>query len=182
MNIFYTDPCPKIAAQNMVNKHVVKMILEYAQLLSTAHRILDGNMIIKPNKNGRKMKRWILNDERETKLYLATHINHPSAIWCRMSDQNYYWLYNHLVETTREYTYRYGKRHKSCDLLGLLGGLPKNISHGVFTEPTPAMDDKYIIENDSLASYRNYYKYGKEHLHEWKNREAPEWIGMDVKV
>jgi hypothetical protein len=60
--------------------------------------------------------------------------------------------------------------------LGHLGASPYNISDGKFTEPTPAMDDKYIIAGSSLLSYRNYYKYGKEHLHDWKNRDRPEWM------
>jgi hypothetical protein len=57
-----------------------------------------------------------------------------------------------------------------------LGLAPQNINWKLFTEPTPVMGDEYIIENNSLESYRNFYKYGKQHLHSWKNRPTPTWI------
>ena len=78
MNIFYISEDPVQAAQWMVDKHVVKMILESAQLLSTAHRLLDGREIEGKTKTGRKARRWILDDSREPIVYQATHINHPS--------------------------------------------------------------------------------------------------------
>ena len=71
MNIFYLDRDPKIAAQYHLDKHVVKMIVEYAQLMSTAHRLLDGAQYIDKSKNNRNIKRWKLDDEREQKLYLS---------------------------------------------------------------------------------------------------------------
>ena len=81
MNIFYLDPDPKTCAQMHCDKHVTKMIIEYSQLMSTAHRVIDGEEYI-DNSSGRKIKRWKLSDIREDVLYKATHINHPSAIWC----------------------------------------------------------------------------------------------------
>jgi hypothetical protein len=177
MNIFYLDRVPEKCAEMHVDKHVVKMILEYAQLLSTAHRVLDGVPIARLSKSGRKQQYHILNDEREQMLYSATHINHPSAIWCRKSAQNYLWLYWLLVAVCKEYTYRYGKVHK-CQLTGLVEALhkvPTNISIGEFTEPTPAMPDEVKIAGDSLASYRNYYILNKIHLANWKKREVPSW-------
>ena len=175
MNIFYTDSNPIIAAQSLVDSHVVKMILESCQLLSTAHRMLDGRLEIVVV-NNRKKKVWILPDARDSILYQATHVNHPSAIWCRESKDNYLWLFNHTVELTREYTFRYGKRHKCCDLLGCLGAVPHNISVVPFTQPPPAMDPKYIISQDSVENYRNYYNHGKIHLHRYKKRSPPEWL------
>jgi hypothetical protein len=181
MNIFYVNSDSILAAQSLVDSHVVKMILESCQLLSTAHRLLDGKMsvvsVVSP-KTGkvRKKKVWVLPDARESILYQATHINHPSAIWCRESKDNYLWLYNHTVELTREYTFRYGKRHKCCDLLGWLGAVPHNIAEVPFTQPTPAMDPKYIISSDSVENYRNYYNHGKVHLHKYKKRSPPEWL------
>ena len=83
MNIFYVDPDPGTAAQCLVDKHVVKMILESAQLLSTAHRLLDGIEFEGKSKSGRKARRWLLPDSRDYTMYAATHINHPSAVWCR---------------------------------------------------------------------------------------------------
>lgn len=172
------------------DRHCVKMILEYSQLLSTAHRILDGKVEIEtrqvsdtfPTKR-RKVKRWNLNDFRDNILYSATHINHPSAIWARSSVSNYMWLSQLLVELCKEYTFRYGKIHK-CESIGLvnvlLNNIPNNIPKTEFTEPTPAMGSAYIIENDSLASYRNYYVRGKRHLASWKGkvngRSIPTWF------
>ena len=68
MNIFVLDTNPKICAQYHVDKHVVKMILELAQILSTAHRVLDGIESISIQ-NGRKLKSWELPDSREDILY-----------------------------------------------------------------------------------------------------------------
>jgi hypothetical protein len=183
MNIFYLDHCPQKCAQYHVDKHVVKMILEYCQLLSTAHRIIDGRETIAESKTGRKVKRWILPDERETVLYSATHINHPSAVWCRETAGNYHWLYKLLTSLCEEYTYRYGKVHK-CQSSGLVEALqfPPNkvTSHELFTQPTPAMPDACKVPSDSLKSYRNYYIMEKQRMWSWKgkinNREVPPFM------
>ena len=142
MNIFYLDNDPRICAEMHVDKHVVKMILEYAQLLSTAHRVLDGDIVIGLSKTGRKQTRYVLPDSRDSIMYSATHINHPSAQWVRQSFQNYIWLTDLLNFLCEEYTYRYGKVHKieSSGLLNtLMVKVPKNIPRNQpFTEPTPA--------------------------------------------
>ena len=178
MNIFYLHNDPKICAEMHVDKHCVKMILETAQLLSTAHRVLDGTETVGLSQSGRKAKRWILSDDRDSILYSATHINHPSAIWCRQSALNYTWLHNLLVRLCQEYTYRYGKVHK-CFTIGLVHKLmipPKNIQHNDFTEPTPAMPDQYKVPGNSIQSYHNYYNGEKQRMFSWKNRPTPEWI------
>ena len=177
MNIFYLHNDPKICAEMHNNSHCVKMILETAQLLSTAHRVLDGSEGVM-RLNNRNVKRWWLDDERNDILYKATHINHPSAIWCRANHENYIWLWSLLKELCGEYTYRYGKIHK-CEDSGLVQALkppPNNITIGEFTEPTPAMPDIYKVVNDSITSYRNYYNGAKTHLAKWKNRSIPEWF------
>lgn len=157
------------------------MILEYCQLLSTAHRVLDGKETIQKSKTNRNVKRWVLPDERESILYSATHINHPSAVWVRQNTQNYKWLYWLLVALCEEYSYRYGKVHK-CQSSGLVEKLrkaPTNLQDNEFTEPTPAMPDECKVPGDSIASYRNYYINNKTHLASWKgkinSRNAPEW-------
>lgn len=180
MNIFYIDSNPKLCAQYHVDRHVTKMILEYCQLLSTAHRILDGTEQMSKSKTGRNVKRWLLNDDRETVLYSATHINHPSAVWARQSKENYGFLVELLRECLAEYTYRYGKTHK-CELLyPHLIDAPINISTAPFTEPTPAMPDDCKVPGDSAASYRKYYIQNKKNLHSWKGkvngREVPYWM------
>lgn len=183
MNIFYLDKNPKVCAQMHVDKHCVKMILEYAQLLSTAHRVLDGTLCTGTSKTGRKQTRYALYDHREDILYSATHINHPSAIWCRQSVSNYIWLAELLEECCIEYSYRYGKIHKveSSGLMqALKNNIPKNISNQPFTEPTPAMPDDVKVAGDSIASYRNYYAMNKGHLWSWagkiNSRERPQWL------
>ena len=178
MNIFYLHPDPVINARMHLDKHVVKMILEYAQLLSTAHRVIDGTMWVDKTANGRSIKRWRLDDSiLEDVLYKATHINHPSAVWCRESLANYEHLYNLFIATCDEYTYRYGKFHKTDSLLrDILRVPPKNIKDGAFTEPTPAMPDEYIVEGDSIQSYHNYYNGSKTNMFAWKKREIPAFI------
>ena len=178
MNIFYLHNDPKICAELHNNKHVVKMILEYAQLLSTAHRFLDGYLVDGRSPSGRKKKLYILTDHRDYHLYVATHINHPSAIWVRQTDKNYRWLHMLLHCLCAEYTYRYGKVHKveREGLLGVLHTVPKYIAQGDFTEPTPAMPDEYKVSGNSVRSYINYYVGAKKHLASWKKRQTPEWF------
>ena len=165
------------------DKHVVKMILEYAQLLSTAHRVLDGVELIGLSDSGRKKKFWTLGDSRDYTLYKATHINHPSAVWVRQSAQNYMWLAEMLEVLCGEYTYRYGKVHKveRDGLMQLLKNeFPKNLPIAPFTEPTPAMPDDVKVSGDSIKSYRNYYINNKAHLANWKKRTTPEWYIANV--
>ena len=177
MNIFYLSNNTKECAQMHVDKHVTKMIVEYSQLLSTAHRVIDGTEYI-DSSSGRKIKRWKLGGWYEDILYKATHINHPSAIWVRYSYDNYAWLRSLLYQLCKEYTYRYGKVHKveSSGLMEALCYAPLNIKLGKFTEPTPAMPTEYIIKGDSIQSYKNYYNGSKQHLHNWKNRPIPDFI------
>ena len=177
MNIFYIDHDPIKAAQGMVDKHVVKMILESAQLLSTAHRLLDGTQVEGISKTGRKAKRWILHDGRQDVLYLATHIHHPSAVWCRQSVENYSWLVEHFFALMHEYTHRYAKKH-ACfgDLSFMLQSPPHKLKDYDWTNMPCAMADEYKISDDPLTNYRNYYKIGKATMHKWTNRQPPEWI------
>lgn len=158
MNIFYLHDDPKLCAQQTCDKHVVKMIVESAQLLCTAHHVLDeGNAI--PN------------------LYKPTHPKHPSAIWCRQTDSNYVWLWCLLVSLCKEYTYRYNKIHK-CQRDGLVSrlmNLPANIPAGPFTPPTPAMPDQYK-NGDVMQSYHNYYNGSKASFAKWTGRSVPQWF------
>jgi hypothetical protein len=182
INIFYLDKDPVLAAQYQVDRHVVKMVVETAQLLSTAHRLLDGQEIIVELKHKdtgkiKKKRVWILPDNRNDILYACTHRNHPSAVWCRSSVENYNWLVDHLHALGQEYTYRYGKTHatiKKC--FYELQSPPYGLRAWDWSEPPSAMAKHYIVSNDSVLNYRNYYRYGKANLHRWKNREPPAWI------
>lgn len=178
MNIFYLHNDVNECAKMHPDKHVVKMILEYAQLLSTAHRYLDGTRIVEHSDTGRKQSRYVLHDSRNELLYASTHINHPSAIWVRKSPENYIWLANMLIALCEEYTYRYGKTHKVereglCYVL--LKNIPENIGNEGWSEPTPAMPDEYKVPGNSVQAYINYYLGAKRHLANWKKRSIPSW-------
>ncbi len=179
MNIFYLSESPEQCAEWMVDKHVVKMILETAQLLSTAHRVLDGEMSIKIV-NDKKKKVYVLHKSLNSVLYSATHINHPSAIWARESIGNYRWLYRHLLALLKEYTFRYGKHHavETKGISRMLRHSPFKIKQDLRTTMPSCMDAEYKISEDPIENYRNYYREGKKHLHNWKRRSPPEWINI----
>jgi hypothetical protein len=178
MNIFYLDKDPKTCAEMHNNKHTIKMIIEYCQLMSTAHRVLDGVEYIDAS-SGRKIKRWRLGDDREQSLMKASHINHPSAIWCRENKENYKWLYRMWLHLLEEYTFRYGKIHACARLKDVLRFPPNKITIGDFTEPTPAMPNDIKIPGNSLASYHNYYNISKRGFASWQgkinSRPTPTW-------
>lgn len=177
MNIFYLSHDVKRCAELHVDRHCVKMILEYAQLLCTAHRMIDGDLYIGRTQTGRKAKRWKHPDDTlESVLYKATHVNHPSAVWARASTDNYVWLYNLWLNLCEEYTYRYGKVHASyVKLNDILANPPKKLSSVKFTQPTPAMPDDCKREC-SIESYQYYYKNHKQHLAKWTKREVPTFM------
>tara|TARA_Y100001963_G_scaffold156852_1_gene251475 strand:- start:1867 stop:2403 length:537 start_codon:yes stop_codon:yes gene_type:complete len=159
MNIFYLDRDPKIAAQLMCDKHVVKMILESAQMLSTAHRVLDGDEYA-----------------NETGMYKMAHKNHPSTIWVRSSFDNYVWLWEHMTALMREYTHRYGKHHATERLKECLARAPTNIPFGVkFTDPPQCMPETCKGE-DTVLAYQNYYIVEKSDFAKWTKREVPAWF------
>lgn len=173
MNIFYLHTNPIICAEYHCDKHVVKMIVEYAQLLSTAHRILDGEEYHDVSKNNRKLKRFRLKDEREHLLYKASHINHPSNIWVRDSKFHYEWLYKLFIQCCVQYTKRYSKTHKSEELIPYLIDHPTNISNNKWNDPPPAMPDKYKVPSDIIKSYQNFYIGDKVSFARWKPPSTP---------
>jgi hypothetical protein len=152
------------------------MVVEYAQLLSTAHRILDGNCVLGHTKSGRSIKRFTLPDWRDDTLYLASHINHPDNIWLRESSGNYTYLYELFVALCEEYTHRYGKVHATdSKLRTLLATAPKNIPIGPMTEPPQAMPD-HCKHSNVVTAYKNYYIQEKKNFAKWKNRSTPKWF------
>lgn len=176
MNIFYLHPDTKECAQQHLDKHVVKMILEYAQLLSTAHRLLDGTEYEgRTVKGTRKATRWLLPDDRETNLYMASHMKHPSGIWCRQSQDNYWWLYNLWRDLMREYTHRYGKHHVAEKLIPFLSFAPSKIPTTIADPMPQCMPDQYKVVGDSIQAYHNYYIGDKQRFAVWTNRAIPDW-------
>mgnify|MGYP001485245829 CR=1 FL=1 len=107
MNLFYLHEDPWRSAELHCDKHVVKMIIEYAQMLSTAHRMLDGNQYT-DSSSGRRIQRWELeNTNMDEVLYKASHINHPSTRWVRENAVQYQYAYDMFTALCDEYTYRY---------------------------------------------------------------------------
>lgn len=128
MNIFILHQDPKIAAQMLFDKHVVKMALETAQLLS--------------NVNGGP--------------YKLTHINHPCTLWLNKGIENYSWLVKHGIAICNEYKYRYNKEHKCEEIIYALETPVVSLPEGK-TDFVQCMPDEYK-SNDPVVAYREYYK------------------------
>ena len=141
MNIFYLHHSPYLAAKVQYNKHVVKMILESAQMLCTAHHVY-GNA-----------------EQKLNVPYKQAHLNHPSTIWARQCKANYRWLYLHMMALGYEYTKRYDKMHASIvKCAKFLNIPPVHIPDGEFCEPPQAMPDQYKVPGCSITAYWNYYE------------------------
>ena len=187
MNIFYVDKNPETAAKMMCDKHIIKMILESAQMLCTAKRVLDGTEYVDRTKNGRKITRWRLeNPNEEATIYKAGWLGHPSTQWVMKSAYNYIWLYKHMMAMNDEYKSRYNhtKDHLAVQKLGeLLRQPPKNINiKALATDATPAMPDECIVPGDSVASYRKYYIMKKVRFATWKApSKMPQWFKEGVE-
>jgi len=176
MNIFYLNKDPKQCAREHIDKHVVKMIIEYAQLMSTAHRMLDGTEYWDKTKAGRRIRRWKLEDRREEQLYKASHINHPDAQWVRQTTGNYAYLWQLFNALCNEYTYRYGRVHETDrKLRGVLICPPQNLKEGDMTEPPQCMPD-HCKHSDVITAYKNYYIQEKKSFSNWKKRTIPKWF------
>jgi hypothetical protein len=146
MNIFYLNRDPIKAAQVQYNKHVVKMILESAQMLCTAHHHYTE----------------LLAQDDSYIPYKKAHYNHPSTIWCRENSEQYLWLYDHMIALGDEYTKRYKKIHltiKKC--ADILQATPAGIPLGTFEEPPQCMPDQYKVAGCSVTAYWNYYEQEK---------------------
>ena len=159
MNIFILSLITKLCAKYHCDKHVVKMILESAQLLCSAHVFLDDtdNIVGIP-------------------IYKLAHKNHPCTIWTRECSGNYAWLYHLFCDLCKEYTYRYGKIHL-CEikLKKALNFYPDNIKIGDITPFKLAMPDEYK-KDDPVESYREYYIKKKKDICKWKYTDTPEWF------
>lgn len=160
MNIFYLDPDPTIAARYHCDKHVIKMILESAQLLCTAINYHAGEQVTP---------------------YKSTHINHPCSIWVRESSSNAEYVLALMLALANEWRYRWqhDRHHSSViDLLDctIVTKIRKYIPAGDLTTPALAMPSLYKIPNDPVESYRTYYRISKHGLLQYTRREKPEWL------
>ena len=152
MNIFVLDKDPKKAARMQGDKHVVKMILESAQLLSSVH--------------------WMTGGEAH---YRLTHKNHPCSKWARESMDNYNWLCYHAKELCAEYTRRYNKVHKSQPIIENLCNQLPDIPHKGLTDFPLAMPDDVKTSGDPVKSYRDYYMKYKKDIVKWNHSKKPNW-------
>lgn len=184
MNLFVIDKDPVIAAQQQCDKHVVKMIVESGQMLSTVHRMLDGELTRRPSQSGRTQVQYYVHPDSmlESKLYKAVHMNHPCTVWTRESSANYEWHYQHFVALCDEYTYRYEKIHKTDTVLrNVLSQHPINISKGPLTQFKLAMksNPECMFEDDPVKSYRLFYQTKQARFSmDWTKRSVPEWFQL----
>lgn len=159
MNLFYLHHDPVEAARMQCDRHVVKMILETAQMLSTAHNELDGIQV----------------------AYKSTHKNHPSTVWVRSSAAAYEWAFTHMMALGREYTKRYGKVHKTiAEHAKSLSQLPVNLEHCMvpFDVPPQCMYDE-CRGPDTVRAYLNYYNVKAD---EWAAKGRPmTWYGRTTE-
>mgnify|MGYP001107947207 CR=1 FL=1 len=152
MNIFVLDFNCTRCARYHTDRHVVKMILESAQLLSGAVRYsgIDCG-------------------------YKLTHVQHPCAVWTRTSLNNWFWLRKLAGELNAEWQYRFNhvRNHKSYDVVL---SLPEpNIQRIGLTPFALAMPVQHR-SHGSVSSYRRYYAYEKQHLFKWTKRDVPWWL------
>lgn len=160
MNIFMLSLDPAEAARLHCDRHVVKMILETAQLLYTAH--------------------WEHGTTMPENAYRKTHPNHPSAKWVRESETNYHWLCRLGLFLCDEYTFRYGKHHKTEDhLVWLCMHVPAGLADVGWTPPKLAMPDEFKHE-DPVTAYRMYYAGAKKHLLQYTRRPSPHFLTQAV--
>jgi len=150
VNIFHLDSNLELCAQYHCDKHVVKMLVEYAQLLCTAVNLHGGSA-----------------------PYRVTHKNHPCSIWVRESLENWMWLRDLSIALHKEYTHRYGKQHKSGLVAAAL--VPPDLPQIGFTSPPMAMPESYQ-QDDYVQAYRAYYVHEKSQIASWRNRERPKWF------
>ena len=186
MNIFALSRNPAEAAQQMIDKHVVKMPTETCQMLHT--NILYMQYVKEHGKEPQLKDLKAFHLATESKLMKPAMLNHPSTIWARQTYANWNWLYEHGLALCDEYTYRYEKKHGT--LQRILECIP--YFDVVFEHTFPkkrlqpvsiAMFDKYRIPNDMevhnwdyvIRSYRHYYLEGKWRFASWRKNRRPEW-------
>lgn len=158
MNIFILDRHQGNNARYHVDRHVVKMTLEAAQLACTALHVYGLETPYKP-----------------------THKNHPCAEWARDSRQNFEWLCDYGIELYREYFFRYGRFHKSGPVLMWCMEQSYAIPRGELTDFAQAMPDEYKRPN-AIDAYRAYYMGTKSHLAAWTKREKPWWFNPPLET
>ena len=161
MNIFVLHRDALVAASHMCDKHVVKMILESAQMLSTVHHLYDNPYNLP--------------------LYKKCFVNHPCTLWVADSSQNYNWLAEHAYALCNIYHNRYGRTHKSTDLIFKMVFQYPELPNRGLTNFAQAMPDKYKVFGDPVLAYRKYYVGEKSRFAKWTCNPQPEWYTTMIK-
>ena len=157
MNIFYINTDPVVAARELADDHIRKMQIESAQMCCTAH--------------------WETGNEAP---YKRAHKNHPSTKWVRESIQHYDWVVEHGLEICSEFTKRYGKRHKTQDILEWLKSNKPNLPDNGFVAPPQCMPDEFKSSN-TVEAYKKFYILDKVKVKklDWKKlNNKPIWIEL----
>lgn len=181
MNIFYLDDDPALAAQQHCDRHVVKMILETAQILSTVwHKLAPDSVIMDWRVSADHPYGEIKHLHVElcgNRIYKPTHINHPAVEWACTYGGNYLWLYRLGMYLLEEYTYRYGRIHACTPVMRALELLPPPLAstESTYCDGFIIMPNEYAAD-DVISSYRNYYRVAKENLLTYTRRQPPEWL------
>lgn len=160
MNIFVLDKDPRLAALYHNDRHVVKMILESAQILSTAHVTIDGDSMSK---------------RRVPMVLRPTHVNHPCVKWASATSENYDWLHALMRGLLDQYETRYHKQHAYAEVHRQLNLYPWGIKMAKVTDWVQCMPDKYRCDGDAVTAYRRYYVAEKKHIASWKIVGVPTW-------
>lgn len=150
MNIFLLDTNPVLAASYHFDRHVVKMTVETAQLLSNCVEYQEG------------------------KTYRHSHGRHPCTLWVKESPVHFWWLFHFGLALGEEYTFRYGKIHSSVAIIEECG---KRMAHanGIPSYFVQVMPDECKVPGDTVQAYRNLYMGPKRSLAKWKKRDTPWW-------
>lgn len=175
MNIFVLDEDPKTCAEYHCDKHVNKLALESAQMLSIPHNInckpiKFGGIPVAPYRSGMPLV------TKTGKIRVGAHVNHPCSVWARTSINNYKWLLELGFELCKEYTYRYGKRHKTTDVLLWLQNHISDISlPNIPMTPFAQCITSGIRRSSAVEAYRECYMQDKKHIAKWTKRKKPYW-------
>jgi len=189
VNIFVLDKDPRRAAEYHCDKHAVKMILESAQMLCTAHWLGWARLLKAPPMKKKDLQQWLYNNVPKDLQppWKMTHVNHPCTQWTQYVWGNYFWHSRLGLALCDVYTERYGKVHKSHEVHRWLNRhIPPTFETTVETPVgmTPfavCMPDECKIPDDPIASYRNYYIQKKARFAKWKYSTKPTWFTPDAQ-
>ena len=178
MNIFALTKDPVLSAQQMLDKHVVKMPTESCQMLHTNCLYFLFWECHGREPSLRELKQFY-KESHFNYLMKPAMLNHPSTIWARQNKANYMWLYNHAIALCKEYTFRYGKIHGAEKRIG--DSFTFSYDEEDLTPVSIAMADIYRLPKEKhswdfvIKSYRHYYLQGKWDFATWKRNRRPEW-------